>query len=1236
MPENGINFGGTDDYVSVASTPGDELNPEFDLTIECWVNLNDAASGGHRPHLITKRNSYGLAVESSGYARLFLFTDGWVSTPLVASTMININQWYHLAATFDGVTGRLYVNGIEEATLTVDDTLNQIDEAVRIGAIDISPGNDNLNGLLDEVRIWNVTRTQAQIQASMNQTIPGSSSGLVGYWRFDESSGTIADCETTYANDGTLTNMSTPAVWQTSTAPIGETSIFEVSTDITETSECAVDVDFLSGDGPGDNSSMAVMQVNELPNSVSGLYPDRGSQYWEIWSEDPDFDGNFTADVRFHYDDISGLPTESALEIFRRDDATGTWAAATGFTVVADDGGSSTGTDGIGYVELTITEGTPGDFSGQYIISWTNEPPVVSNIPNQSVAEGSAFATINLDDYVDDPDNLDSEITWTATGETDVTVTITDRVASITADDPEWNGTDVITFTAEDPEGETDSDDATFEVTRVNDPPVVGVILDQEIAEGASFVTINLDDFVADVDDADNTITWTATGQTDLSVDITGRVATITLPDANWNGSEIITFQAEDPDGGTDTDQATFTVTPVNDPPVVDDIPGEEVAEGTAFATINLDDFVADVDDADNTITWTATGQSNLSVAITGRVATITPNDENWNGSEIITFQAEDPDGGTDTDQATFTVTPVNDPPVVDDIPDEEVSEGTAFATINLDDYVADVDDADNTIAWTATGQSNLSVDITGRVATITPNVENWNGSEIITFQVEDPDGESDSDQATFTVTPVNDAPVVDDIPDQEVAEGTAFATINLDDYVADVDDADNTITWTVTGQSNLSVDITGRVATITANDENWNGNETITFQAEDPDGETDSDQATFTVTPVNDPPVADTIPNQVVNEGGTYSPIDLDNYVSDVDDADSMLIWLATDYNQVTVDITNRVATITLNDPEWGGADWVIFIVEDPDGLRDTVSVKFTAVRINDLPMVADISDQTIAEGQAFAPINLNDFVADADDPDSLITWTVQGDVNVTVNIVDSVANISADDPEWNGSDTLIFTATDTSGAAVTDTSIFTVTPVNDAPTLSKAIPDFEVDAGTPFLFVLDPGTFTDVDPVDSLVISASMSMGGSTPAWLSFDASSGTFSGTPADADKGIVEVIITATDDSSASVADTFNVEVKSYVGISNPLDGLEINLYPNPNNGRFVIESDRFELKDVVLEIFNEKGQLIWNREIRDEIGTLHESVDLNNVADGLYLLRVRNKSGMISKRFVISL
>jgi hypothetical protein len=947
VPGNGLVFDGDDDYVNIPTTTSDELNPIESFTLECWVNLNEVPSSSHFPHLISRFNCYSLTIGTNGLATAFILTDEGTWYSKAGTTIITTNKWYHLAATYDGSSLRIYVNGKLEGTIAASDTLARTTNNFRIGSRNAYVTNTNTNGIIDEARVWDIPRTEAEIQNSMNRTIPGNTPGLVGYWRFDDGSGTSAVCETPYHNNGTLMHMSLPSAWITSTASIGETSIFAESANITETSGTPVDVVFGAGpEGPGSGRSMAIMWVNQLPNSSSGLYPDRASEYWEIWSEDPDFDGDFTADVRFHYDNISGLPTESSIELFRRDDANGTWTEATGYTVVTDDGGSSTGTDGIGYVELTVTESTPGGFSGQYILSWSDAPPVVSDIPNQSVAEGSAFASIDLDDYVADPDNADSQITWTVSGETDVTVTITDRVATITANNPEWNGSNVVTLTAEDPEGETDSDQVTFEVTWVNDPPVVGDIPDQEIAEGDSFATIALDDFVTDADNDITTLMWTATGQTDLVVDITDRIATITVTDPEWNGSE------------------------------------------------------------------------------------------------------------------------------------------------------------------------------------------------------------------------------------------------------------------------------------------------TITFQAEDPDGETGSDQAIFTLTWVNDPPVIDVIPNQTIAEGGSFTPIDLNDYVTDADDADSMLTWTTADEVNVAIDITDGIATITVNDPEWNGNERVRFTVEDTSGLQDFVDVRFIVTPVNDAPVVAGIPDQTMAEGQSFSQINLDDFVADADHPDDSLGWTAIGQSDITVSIVDRVATLTVD-PEWNGSETIIFTATDPLGASDMDTCILTVTGINDAPTLEKAIPDTVAVAETAFTYVLDLNTFADIDPGDVLVLSASMSMGGSTPAWITFDPATGTFSGTPADGDKGLVEVIVTATDNSSAGVSDTFNIDVESYVGINNPLDGVEINLYPNPNHGRFVIESDRLEGKDVVLEIFNERGQLIWNREIRDQIGTLRESVDLDNAADGLYILRVRNQSGRINKRFVIS-
>ncbi len=93
------------------------------------------------------------------------------------------------------------------------------------------------------------------------------------------------------------------------------------------------------------------------------------------------------------------------------------------------------------------------------------------------------------------------------------------------------------------------------------------------------------------------------------------------------------------------------------------------------------------------------------------------------------------------------------------------------------------------------------------------------------------------SGSATITVNlnPVNEAPVVSGIPDQTIAEGATFATIILDDYVADVDNADSQITWTYTGNTALTVSIVNRVATITIPSADWNGSETITFTAKNP-----------------------------------------------------------------------------------------------------------------------------------------------------------------------------------------------------------------------------------------------------------------------------------------------------------------------------------------------------------------------------------------------------------------
>lgn len=665
-----LDFDGVDDYIMVPSSSGDELNPQTNITVECWVNLNETPSSEHQSHLVTKFNSYRLIIGTSGLPMFSIYSGGtWYSSEGV--TIIQKNKWYHVAGTYDGSRLRIFVNGVQEklTNLGTSPLMQQNEEPVRIGASDPTCASCFTNGKMDGVRIWNTNRVPGQIQNAMNQKVLGTTSNLVGLWHLDDGSGTTADDLTSYGNDGTLTNMDPLSDWMASNAPIGDASVFKVSANITETPACAVDVTFgTDADAPGTGFSLASMQINALPNNLNGLLLQHANLYWELWSEDIDFDGDFTAAVNFHYDNVTGITDESLLLLFRRDSASASgWSICSGFNVFSNDGGSSTISDGLGYVQMNLSETSSGGFGGQYILCWQNRP-VVGDIPDQTVDEGSTFATVSLNDYVSDADDPDSAIIWTYSGISDLTVTIDEnRVATISIPDVNWFGSETITFTATDIYGMSDTDSATFNVASVNDLPVVSGIPDQAVDEGSVFATIILDDYVSDVEDPDSVITWSYAGNNWLTVTIDmNRMVTLDIPGINWFGIDTIIFTATDKDGGSDNDTVIFTVTSVNDLPVVTDIPDQAVNEGSVFTTVSLDNYVSDVEDQDSEITWDYSGNTELTVTIdVNRVVTIGIPDVNWYGSETITFTATDKDGGTVSNAATFTVTSVNDAPVV-------------------------------------------------------------------------------------------------------------------------------------------------------------------------------------------------------------------------------------------------------------------------------------------------------------------------------------------------------------------------------------------------------------------------------------------------------------------------------------------------------------------------------------------------------------------------------------------
>ena len=118
---------------------------------------------------------------------------------------------------------------------------------------------------------------------------------------------------------------------------------------------------------------------------------------------------------------------------------------------------------------------------------------------------------------------------------------------------------------------------------------------------------------------------------------------------------------------------------------------------------------------------------------------------------------------------------------------------------------------------------------------------------------------------------------------------------------------------------------------------------------------------------------------------------------------------------------------------------------------------------------------------------------------------------------------------------------ATDLTGGSASDVFRITVTNTNDAPTVSVPLLDQTATEDAAFTFAVPSNTFSDVDAGDTLTLSATLSGGGTLPSWLSFDAATGRFSGTPLNADVGSFDVKVIAKDSANAVANDIFRITV-----------------------------------------------------------------------------------------------
>lgn len=382
-------------------------------------------------------------------------------------------------------------------------------------------------------------------------------------------------------------------------------------------------------------------------------------------------------------------------------------------------------------------------------------PKVMSPISDKILLED--FGTIeiaNLDTVFFDRDG--DQLIYSASSRFNkVKVGLSGNLLSLIST-PNFSGADTVTVNALDPTlNVTVSDKFTVLVTAVNDPPVLSSIVDISFPEDDS-TTLDLDNFVTDVDNTPTEITFVAEviaassmpflnhakaknivdiansvidpDDLQISIDPTTHVATFKTT-VDSSGIFTVVFTAADLGDLFDQDTIQVTVAPINDPPQLSTPPELVFKEDDSLkcATRQWYDYIADVETADSALYYQV---------ISGSYVTACDQDScfiffapaNWFGRD--TLQLIVTDGfAADTADQMIEVIAVNDPPIFIELPDTIRFHNDLSAEFNIWNCVHDEESPAAKLSYTFTpDKDSLSVDYNSSTGTVTLTAPNFVG----------------------------------------------------------------------------------------------------------------------------------------------------------------------------------------------------------------------------------------------------------------------------------------------------------------------------------------------------------------------------------------------------------------------------------------------------------------------------------------------------------------------------
>jgi hypothetical protein len=417
--------------------------------------------------------------------------------------------------------------------------------------------------------------------------------------------------------------------------------------------------------------------------------------------------------------------------------------------------------------------------------------------------------------------------------------------------------------------------------------------------------------------------------------------------------------------------------------------------------SLNLYDYLRQIDGIENEdymFSWAVVGGGENTVCLLDTLRTENEFflffDANTTEVDHVDLQIEASTQGLTSDDILRVY--YGDAPDIDD----EIADQTPFiywpedeqTTFLLDDYVIDLDDPDEDLLWSVISESDtvdMDIDPQTRIATLSAPA-NWFGIDTLEIRVVDPGGMSDTSIFIAEVLSVNDNPLID-LDDQIDVHPSSATTIDLESISFDIDHSYEQLIWSFEGDTTLFsvwLNNENNEITFSSRPETEMFSQTdFTIRVTDPDDAFDDD--TFTLLLNSFPPVWSEFAD-VVMSVNSNSFLNLDNYLSDLDNLDNEITVWAEGNTRVGVEIdaTTHTAHFT-SGVVWTGVEEIILFARDPDNNED-IDTLLVAVTQGHIPLATRIPDIIMQTGAMDSSLILDQHVWDLDNIASEMTWEI------------------------------------------------------------------------------------------------------------------------------------------------------------------------------------------------------------------------------------------------------